>query len=204
MKPYLRTYLLTALSSALVCLSAYAEPSETAPNHVNAVAAVQPQMKLTSVSTALTEGDVVGSVQSGEQCASAEPREWSELLRNRVEVDLPLVFQDELNKAQGASWPGNMEVQAFVNNLQISVCNLGQGTWQGGFNVQVSWQVMQNNRIVYKATTSGVVEKTKNQKSPSGTASLREAFAVAIRGLLADQGFVAASRATLIHLNHGA
>jgi hypothetical protein len=189
---------LLGLCAALISASGYskADPlnTKTAAPEKNSPAANTNAMKLTKVTSIFTEGDVIGAVESGSRCQTSEPREWSQLLQQRIENDLPLVFQTELSKintqspsalAQVIKTSNNLEIQASINNLQINTCSHGYGAWNGSMSVQVNWQVVQGDQIVYQTTTTGAVNKS--QTSQASSASLREAFAAAIRGFLGHE-----------------
>jgi hypothetical protein len=190
-----RPAFLFSLCAVLICVSAYtkADPLSinTAAPQTSGSATHVHAMKLTKVTSTLAEGDVIGAMESGSRCQTSEPREWSQLLQHRIENDLPLAFQTELSKintkspnalAQVIKNSSNLEVQASVNNLQVNICSHGYGAWNGNMSVQISWQVVQGDQIVYQATTTGAV--TKSQTSQASNASLREAFAAAVRGFL--------------------
>jgi hypothetical protein len=182
---------LLGLCAVLLCVSAY---SQAVPPEKDLAAVNTHAMKLTKVTSTFTEGDVIGTVESGSRCQTSEPREWSQLLQQRIENDLPLVFQTELSKinkqspnalAQVIKNSANLEVQASVNNLQVNICNHGYGAWNGNMSVQISWQIVQGDQMVYQATTTGAV--SKSQTSQASNASLREAFAAAVRGFLGHE-----------------
>ena len=182
---------LVALFAALLCLNAAAEPQQAKP------AGSRPQaVALASVGTAFAIGDPIGVVQAGPDCRSSTTREWSELLRHRVETELPIAFQEEMSKALSATRGRSrsavgIEVKAIVNDLKVSVCNVGRGSWLGNLQVQVNWQVARHDthRVVYETSTTGHFERAKAQTSVSTDSGLREAFAVSVRSLLADQRF---------------
>src|SRR5258706_3445520 len=102
---------------------------------------------LTDVHTAFTDGDLVGALHSGAACDKLAQREWSDLIKQRIEAELPRVFNDEMSKVGGLlagpkSNGAPLQVQPFLNNLDIQVCQPPAGKWQGGFSVQVGWQIV--------------------------------------------------------------
>jgi hypothetical protein len=191
------------LSAALLCEIAVAE---TVPANAAKKATVTPAepashaVTLASVKTAFATGDRIGLIRSGPDCTSNTTREWSELLRRRVETDLPMVFRDELAKAKvlsitSAGSPGGTKVNAFVNDVDLQICNVGQGAWHGNIRVQVKWQVVSGvGRVIYQASTDGSFARNEAESSTSAVSGLREAFAVSVRNLLADRRFVSALR----------
>src|SRR5262245_42148231 len=56
---------------------------------------------LPNVGTAYADGDRIGSVNAGADCGNSDQREWSPLVRRRVETEVTNVFRDELAKATG-------------------------------------------------------------------------------------------------------
>jgi hypothetical protein len=155
---------------------------------------------LTTSSSAFIAGDHIGEVHAGDDCGDAVEREWSELIGQRIALDLPRVFSEQLARANYATGAGHkkdnpLEVSAFVNDLALKICRGNQGTWHGGMYVQVSWQVLspESGRVVYQASTEGsyVVSQPRRVSAASG---LREALAVAVRNLLADKRFAAMLR----------
>ena len=153
---------------------------------------------VTDIHTAFNEGDRVGALHSGAACDAKADREWSDLIRQRVEADLPRVFEEEMGKAGGtavglAAQAAPLRVQAFLNNLDIEVCQASAGAWQGGFYVQVGWQVVSpdTGHVVYQASTEGSFMLNAPQRMATA-AGLREAFAVSVRNLLSDRRFASA------------
>ncbi len=150
---------------------------------------------LTDLHTAFADGERIGTLRSGAACGAAADREWSELVRQRVESELPSVFRDELAKAGGMFPVGGgapLRVQAFLNNIDVQVCQAAAGTWQGGFYVQVSWQIVspESGQVVYQASTEGSFMLNQPRRMATAT-GLREAFGVAVRNLIADRRFAA-------------
>jgi hypothetical protein len=159
-------------------------------------------LALRSVGTAFQAGDAIGAVQSGAQCATETAREWSALIRQRVESDLAEVFSTEMSqiKTAAGSTAGLLkgaEINAFVNDLNVQVCKQAAGAWRGEFNVQVSWQVMsaETGRMIYQASTSGTYVRDASQTAVSAGSSLRQALTVAVRNLTTDRRFATLLRA---------
>jgi hypothetical protein len=155
---------------------------------------------LRSVGTAFQAGDALSTAKFGSECASDIPREWSTLIRQRVETDLADVFRKEMASVKNVSNAGLLagaEINAFVNDLDIHICKMAAGVWRGDFNVQVSWQVMSSNtgRMIYQASTSGAYSREQAQTSVSAGAGLREALTTAVRNLLEDRRFASLLRA---------
>jgi hypothetical protein len=207
MKPNSRRSLLAAVATTLLCVSAAAEPLALDPqvareNGVAPAAAHARSVKLAHVSSVYVSGDEIGEIRTGPGCDSSTPREWSELIRQRVEAELPKAFAQEMAQAEFAAGrragaADALEVRAIVNKLGVHACNLGEGAWRGGFEVQVSWQVVRRGtkRTVYQASSTGSSNHESAAASLSSAAVLREAFAVSVRNLFADRHFAA-----LVHL----
>lgn len=147
---------------------------------------------LTDIRSAFAEGDRVGTLHSGAACASVAQREWSTLLRQRSESELRAVFDAEMTRSGGlAAVDGGagapLQVHAFLNDLDAQLCQGAAGAWQGGFYVQVSWQVVspESGRVLYQASTEGSFMLDSPQRS-APAAGLREAFGVAVRNFLVD------------------
>ena len=174
----------------------------TAPAAIGAEVTATPQLTaaalpraavLTEVRTAFADGDRIGSLHAGNECRTSGEREWSPLIRRSIETEVSQVFREELAKAQ---LPGTktapLKVQAFLNDIHIDVCQAAAGAWQGGFYVQVGWQIVspQSGKVVYQASTDGAFTLATPQRATSSQA-LHEAFGVAVRNLLSDRRFVA-------------
>lgn len=198
---------LTVLSAAFLALNAAAEPVAPQAEATHRAAANRaadtrlPTVTLTGVRTPFALGDRIGVIQSGPDCQSNTSREWSELLRRRVETDLPEVFREEVAKTKIASiatadMPSGANIQAQVNALDVRLCDLGKGVWHGSFHAQVSWQVVTGGtgRVVYQTSTHGSFTRSQTEAPASAGSGLRQAFAASVRNLLADQRFVAALR----------
>jgi len=142
---------------------------------------------------AYASGDRVGQTTAGGECRQGEAREWSELLARRVGAELQQAFDDELARAHLAPrsrQAAALQVSAVLNDLQLNLCSSGDGHWQGGFQVQVSWKVRQGARVVHQVRTKGSYVAVQTTDRPPAYA-LRDAFAKAARGLLADQRLMA-------------
>jgi hypothetical protein len=185
----------------LGCLVAQADtPSvqrvEERPQMALAGKTIRPAL-LREVQTAFVDGDRVGELHSGAACDTAADRGWSELIHQRVQSELPAVFRDEVSRAGGllgetATDGAPLHVQAFLNNLDAQVCQAASGAWQGGFYVQVSWQIVSpdSGHVIYQASTEGSFMLSEPQRLPTA-AGLRQAFGVAVRNLLSDSRFAA-------------
>ena len=151
---------------------------------------------LTEINGAFVSGDRIGEVRAGTDCSEVVEREWSDLIRQRVALDVPRVFSEQLAIAHYTASEHSrgkpLEVSAFVNGMDLKICRAEQGTWHGGIYVQVSWQVRspETGRIVYQASTEGSYILGEPRRV-SAAAGLREAFAVSVRNLLADRRFAA-------------
>jgi hypothetical protein len=164
---------------------------------VSYAAALPRSAVLTDVRSAFVEGDRIGSVHGGADCTASNDRGWSELIRHRVEAEAQQAFREELAKAQATAEPTGakaapLKVHAFVNNIDVEVCQASAGAWQGGFYVQVGWQIVapDTGRVVYQASTEGSFTQA-TPKRASTAASLRQAFGMAVRNLLSDRRFTA-------------
>jgi len=153
-------------------------------------------LHLAGVTTAYALGDVVGAVRSGPACGESSGREWSELLQRRVQAELSRAFKAELAKAP-AVVAGDVAVTARLNDLKMQLCDLGQGAWQGGFEVHVSWQIKRHDgaQQVLQASTSGRFKHLPGEAGIRPDAALRAAFAQTVRQLLAAPQFAAATQA---------
>lgn len=147
---------------------------------------------LASVHSTFSDGERIGTLHAGAGCAPDTERHWSQLLGRRIDAELPLVFQEELTRLTRSA--GNpvapLQVQAFLNDMEIAVCRAGGGAWSGGMYVQLGWQIVEpeTGRVVYQASTEGSYFQPATQRT-AGAAALREAMAVAVRNLLADPRF---------------
>jgi len=192
----------TLLAGALIAgaLAAHAETPtvktvEAKPLPVAYASVTTRGAVLSELHTAFAEGDRIGTLRSGSGCTTATERGWSPLVQRRVEGELAQVFNDELARharlpAGSAAAP--VRVQAFLNDMDVQVCQAATGAWQGGFYVQVSWQVVstESGQIVYQASTEGSFT-LKQPQHVATAAGLREAFAMSVRNLLADRRFTA-------------
>jgi hypothetical protein len=150
---------------------------------------------LSELRNGFASGERVGVLQSGANCEQQSDRGWSELLAKRVDAELPRAFDAEMSRAGGLIAKGSagaqpLRVQAFVNKLDIHVCQAASAMWKGGFQVQIGWQVMSadGTQVLYRASTEG--SYTLDQPQHMATAdALREAMAMAVRQLVAEPRF---------------
>jgi serine protease Do len=158
--------------------------------------AASPAMKLTEMRTAFNEGDRIGTVHAGANCANAADREWSQLIRQRIEAEVSQVFREELGRLQPVSSGGAkaapLKVQAFLNNIDVDLCQAAAGAWQGGFYVQLGWQIVapDSGKVVYQASTEGSYSVASPQRMSTAN-GLRQAIGVAVRNLMSDRRFAA-------------
>ena len=190
-----RTLAALALSSAAVlALMPVAKAADVDAVIVARSAAAPRSAVLTEVRTAFVDGDRIGSVHGGSDCSASGDREWSQLIRRRIETEMPQVFREELAKATPAavSKGAPLKVEAFLNDIHVDVCQAAAGAWRGEFYVQVGWRIVapDSGRVIYQASTEGSFTHASPQRASSATA-LRQAFGVAVRSLLADRRFVA-------------
>jgi hypothetical protein len=150
---------------------------------------------LTESRSGFSAGERVGVLQSGPNCQEQTERGWSELLAQRVDAELPRAFEQEMSRTGGlaaaASAGGQpLRVQAFVNKLDIHVCQAASAMWTGGFQVQIGWQVMSadGTQVLYRASTEGSYKLDHPQRMLTADA-LREAMAAAVRQLVAEPRF---------------
>src|SRR4051794_33554635 len=150
---------------------------------------------LSELRSGFASGERVGVLQSGPNCQEQTDRGWSELLAKRVDVELPRAFEEEMSRAGGLASAGSagappLRVQAFVNKLDIRVCQAESAMWKGGFQVQIGWQVLSADgvQVLYRASTEGSYTLDEPQRMPTSDA-LREAMAVAVRRLVAEPRF---------------
>jgi hypothetical protein len=90
-------------------------------------------------------------------------------------------------KKQGAGTP--VEVQATIDGLNVSLCDLGAGAWQGGFDVAVSWELKRTGAgsSSYRVRTHGVAAHQTGSRARPTSTGLRQALAAAVRDLFAQQ-----------------
>jgi uncharacterized protein (DUF2249 family) len=147
-----------------------------------------------------TDEDRIGTLRSGANCELTSDRLWSELVKQRVEAELPRAFDDELIKAAAknphlgvADGVAPLRMQALLNKIDFHVCQGPAGAWRGGFTVQVTWQVLdpESDRVLYQGSTSGAFTLNEFKRIPTAH-GLHDAFGVASRKLLADRRFAAA------------
>lgn len=150
-------------------------------------------VQLARLGTLAAPSDTGGSIDRGPGCAQDATGESTEVVRQRVEAELPAAFQRELasarlGSARFAAAASGLEVGAFVNDLSARVCHVSGDAWRGSFYVQVSWQVAQrrSGQTLYQASTAGFYDHAEASAATSAAAGLREAFAMSIRNLLTD------------------
>jgi hypothetical protein len=183
---------------AIACAGALAyAPGARAEDADELHAAALPRAAvLSDLRTAYADGDRIGSVKGGSDCRDGGEREWTPLVRRRIETEVAQVFHDELSRAMSARPAGAkaapLQVHAFLNDLNVAVCQAGAGAWQGAFRVQVGWQIVapESGKVIYQASTDGSFVLASPQRVTSAVA-LRQAFGVAVRGLLSDRRFTA-------------
>jgi hypothetical protein len=174
-------------------------------SHANAAEQVKAseavtEITLKNVNTAFAMGEQVGTVKSGPACSAEAPREFSPLLRQLIETELAQVFKAEFAamsaEHRDARLPAGAEVSAFINDLDIQACSLGQGAWQGEFKVQVGWQVTSSKdaRTLYQASTSGTFSNAQAQAGLSPVAAMRAALKSSVKSLTTDHRFAALLR----------
>lgn len=142
---------------------------------------------LTELRNGFADGERVGSLFSGPACQEQADRGWSELLAKRVQAELPRAFEQEMNQFKGAQ---PLQVQAFVNKLDMQLCQAPAAAWKGSIQVQVGWQVVSpvDGHVVYRASTEGAFTLAKAQRM-STSAAMRAAFAQSVRKLAAEPRF---------------
>jgi len=191
------TYRLMA-GMALACASAIAvSPRAFAQDTDEQLSMAVPRAAVfTGVRTAYVDGDRIGRIDVGSDCSSGADREWTPLVRQRIDAEIAQVFREELAKTS-LSLPSGMKaaplkVHAVLDDLHVSVCQAGAGAWHGGFRVQVGWRVVapDTGKVLYQASTQGAFTQATPQRMTSA-AALHQAFAVSVRSLLADRRFVA-------------
>jgi hypothetical protein len=182
----------------LACAGALAaSPAARADDGDDLHAAALPRSAvLSSVRTAYADGDRIGSVHAGADCRNGDERTWTPLVRQRMEAEVTRVFREETAKAvamqPAAAKAAPLRVHAFINDLNVAVCQAGAGAWQGGFRVQVGWQIVapESGKVIYQASTDGSFALAEPQRMSSAEA-LHRAFGAAVRSLLTDRRFTA-------------
>ena len=190
---------LLALAATLACAASMAAPLADAEKPASGATTLQlTSVRLAGLRTLAGPTDTGGSIEFGPGCVAGAPGESHEGVRQRVAADLPRAFQRELvsarlGSARYAAVAGDLEVNAFVNDVTARVCHTDDGAWRGRFYVQVSWQVAQRRtgQTVYQASTTGFFDHMEASAATSAAAGLREAFAMSIRNLLTDQRLAA-------------
>ena len=189
-----------AVGALLLSLAAFANPLTV--KAVDTKPAIAPlsgepirSAVVTEIASAFVPGDRIGEVRAGTGCNDVVERGWSDLIRQRIALDLPRVFSEQLANANYAASGESrhakpLEVSAFVNSMDMKICQTAQSRWQGGIYVQVSWQVLapDSGRILYQASTEGTYAVSEPRRA-GAAAGLREALAASVRNLLADRRF---------------
>lgn len=147
---------------------------------------------LTEMRNGFADGEHVGTLFSGPTCKEQADRGWSELLAKRVAAELPRAFAQEMDQFKGGQ---PLQVQAFVNKVNLQLCQAPAAAWKGSIEVQVGWQVVSpvDGHVVYRASTEGSFILGKPQRL-SAAAAMRAAFAQSVRKLAAEPRF-----ASLMH-----
>lgn len=155
---------------------------------------------VTTAGSAFIAGDRIGEVRAGPECDEVVELGWSDLIGERIALDLPQVFSEQLSQANYTAGGGigegkPVEVTASVNDMALQICRGTQGKWHGAIYVQVNWQVLspESGQAVYQTSTEGSFVLYEPRRS-SAAAALRVALAVSVRNLLADGRFVALLR----------
>jgi hypothetical protein len=182
---------------ALACASAIVVAPRAVAQDGDQHAIAAPRAAVfTGVRTAYVDGDRIGRIDGGADCRTGTDREWTPLVRQRIEAEVAQAFREELAKTALVQGTGSkaapLKVHAVLDDLHVAVCQAGAGAWQGGFRVQVGWRVVapDTGKVLYQASTQGAFTQATPQRM-SSAAALHEAFAVAVRSLLGDRRFVA-------------
>lgn len=182
------------LGFALAC--AHGMAATTADVEPTAPAGAGPSLtsvRLATLRSLAAPADAGGSVDTGPGCLARAAVESNDAVRRRVESELPRAFAQEwanarVGSARFAKVSAGLEASAFINDLTARVCHVGDAAWRGRFYVQVAWQLVQrgSGQTVYMASTHGFFDQKEATAGTTSAAGLREAFAVAIRNLVAD------------------
>ena len=108
------------------------------------------------------------------------------MLTRRVGVELKNAFRAELARESTAALAA-LQFKAVVDEVQMQVCHVSLGAWQGGFRVRVTWTVQApgSDRILYRGATTGAYLSAQAQTRPAAE-GLRQAMAAAAHELVAD------------------
>lgn len=156
----------------------------------------------------LSRGEEYGTMQAGLLCVPRGKLLWKSGKIVWSGDDLTEVFQDELKSANyqvvgdpdalfedRSATGAELMIAGKVDSLKANLCYpmAGIGNFsssKGSAFMQVNWQVYStlHRKVIYQATTEG---SSDHKDSTDGAAAdlILGAFAVAVRNLLADEGF---------------
>ena len=158
----------------------------------------------------IPKGTQVGHTYAGAICRPLEPLRMDSEPRSRPMIDFadrlrkeleaagfPLVQSDNKLFLDDADVPAELLLGALIKELQVSTCSkpiafATGGEAKGGVYMRVEWQLLavRERKVVYTATTEGTY--TAPEFVPlKEFRPFNEAFAAAVRNLLADAGFCA-------------
>ncbi len=146
---------------------------------------------LAGVHSTFSDGERIGTLHAGAGCAPDTERHWSQLLGRRIDAELPQAFQEELARLTHSA--GNpvapLQVQAFLNDMEIAVCRAGGGAWNGGMYVQLGWQIVEpeTGRVVYQASRGRTSSSPRS--GPQAPSPFARPSRWPVRNLLADRRF---------------
>jgi hypothetical protein len=156
-----------------------------------------------------TVGESLVTLQTGLACVANSQATATSQQQAVVDQDFENVFQDEFAKSgyriaktvgsgdlftDKKQIPADFRIAGVISRRKMNICNSVAGT-KGEASLTVEWQVWDNskNAVVYVTTHKGyAIESYSTQ--PFLTVAKHiwlAAFARAVRGLLADDGFLA-------------
>lgn len=146
----------------------------------------------------------IGTLQKGWFCGASAPLTWNAKLFGLFSGKLSRIFRGEVEKAHypipkvsdaifeeadKAKPLPDLQVGALIKDVKANICD-NTDSAQGGVYIKVFWQVFapEAQKVVFEATTEGSYQPEGMQKQPY-PAFFENAFAMAARNLLAEQGF---------------
>lgn len=156
-----------------------------------------------------TVGEGIVTLQTGLACVANSQATATSEQRAVVDQDYENVFQEEFAKAgyriartvgsgdlftDKKQIPSDFRIAGVVTKQKMNICNSVAGT-KGEASLTVEWQVWDNSKgaVVYVTKQPGYASREwSNQPFPAVSKQIWLAtFARAVRGLLADDGFLA-------------
>jgi hypothetical protein len=156
-----------------------------------------------------TVGEGIVTLQTGLACVANSQATATSEQRAVVDQDYENVFQEEFAKAgyriartvgsgdlftDKKQIPADFRIAGIVTKQKMNICNSVAGT-KGEASLTVEWQVWDNSKgaVVYVAKENGYASRGWSSQPFSAVSKQiwLATFARAVRGLLADDGFLA-------------